>query len=56
MKLRQINRMSNVECKSRRDKTQEKKTEIDELHLQFQNLQYEVMHLRKETTNCLEFK
>lgn len=56
MKLRQLNRTYNLNCKERREKTQDKKSDIDELHLQLQNLQYEVMHLQKETTNCLEFK
>ncbi len=56
MHLRQINRVSNMECKHRRDQTQEKKLLIDELYLQYQNLQYEVLHLQKEITNCLEFK
>lgn len=29
---------------------------MDSLHLQLQNLLYEVMHLKKEITKCLEFK
>ena len=29
---------------------------IDKFHLQLQNLLYEVMHLEKEITKCLEFK
>jgi THO complex subunit 5 len=54
--LRQLNRLSNLYAKETRDKTQEKKLGVDDLHLQLQNLQYEVNHLRKEITNCLEFK
>ena len=34
----------------------QQKLEADNLHLQLQNLMYEAMHLRKEITNCLEFK
>ena len=29
---------------------------IDKFHLQLQNLLYEVMHLEKGITKCLEFK
>lgn len=32
------------------------KQKIDAYHLQLQNLLYEVMHLQKEITKCLEFK
>ena len=32
------------------------KQTIDKFHLQLQNLLYEVMHLEKEITKCLEFK
>ena len=32
------------------------KQRVDVLHLQLQNLLYEVMHLQKEISKCLEFK
>lgn len=32
------------------------KQRVDVLHLQLQNLLYEVMHLQKEIGKCLEFK
>lgn len=32
------------------------KQKVDVLHLQLQNLLYEVMHLQKEIGKCLEFK
>lgn len=32
------------------------KQKVDAYHLQLQNLLYEVMHLQKEITKCLEFK
>lgn len=54
--LRRLNRLSNLYCKDTREKTQEKKLSVDELHLQLQNLQYEAKHLQKEITSCLEFK
>lgn len=34
----------------------QQKLEVDDLHLQLQNLKYEAMHLRREINNCLEFK
>ncbi len=34
----------------------QQKLEVDDLHLQLQNLMYEATYLRKEITNCLEFK
>lgn len=32
------------------------KQRVDVLHLQLQNLLYEVLHLQKEISKCLEFK
>lgn len=32
------------------------KQKVDAYHLQLQNLLYEVIHLQKEITKCLEFK
>ena len=29
---------------------------VDKFHLQLQNLRYEVMHLEKEVTKCLQFR
>ena len=34
----------------------QQKLEVDDLHLQLQNLKYESMHLRREISNCLEFR
>ena len=34
----------------------QQKLEVDDLHLQLQNLKYEAMHLRREISNCLEFR
>jgi len=45
-----------MRCKKSRERTQEAKQKVDSLHLQLQNLLYEVMHLKKEITKCLEFK
>ncbi|XP_798236.2 THO complex subunit 5 homolog A isoform X2 [Strongylocentrotus purpuratus] len=54
--LKKLNRVSHLRCKKARDETQGAKQKVDNLHLQLQNLLYEVMHLQKEITKCLEFK
>ncbi|XP_072164006.1 THO complex subunit 5 homolog [Diadema setosum] len=54
--LKKLNRISHLRCKKARDDTQGAKQRVDTLHLQLQNLLYEVMHLQKEITKCLEFK
>lgn len=54
--LRKLNRMAHFRCKKSRDKTNQAKKAIDQQHLRLQNLLYEVMHLQKEITKCLEFK
>ncbi|KAK3587348.1 hypothetical protein CHS0354_036514 [Potamilus streckersoni] len=54
--LKKLNRLAHIRCKKVRDSTNEAKLRIDKYHLQLQNLLYEVMHLEKEITKCLEFK
>lgn len=54
--LKKLNRLAHMRCKKARERTQEAKQKVDSLHLQLQNLLYEVMHLKKEITKCLEFK
>ena len=39
-----------------RSKTHEEKNKIDEYHLELQNLLYEISHLQKEISKCLEFR
>ncbi|KAF4081453.1 hypothetical protein AMELA_G00161530 [Ameiurus melas] len=54
--LKKLNRLSHMRLKKARDQTHEAKQKVDVLHLQLQNLLYEVMHLQKEIGKCLEFK
>lgn len=54
--LKKMNRISHLRCKKARDTTQATKQKVDGLHLQLQNLLYEVMHLQKEIKKCLEFE
>ncbi|XP_062371809.1 THO complex subunit 5 homolog [Sardina pilchardus] len=54
--LKKLNRLAHMRLKKGRDQTQEAKQRVDVLHLQLQNLLYEVMHLQKEIGKCLEFK
>ncbi len=39
-----------------REKTSAAKAKVDALHLQLQNLLYEVLHLQKEVVKCQQFK
>lgn len=54
--VRKLNRLSHLFTKETRDRTHERRLEVDGLHLQLQNLRYEAMHLDKDITNCLEFR
>ncbi|XP_069616141.1 THO complex subunit 5 isoform X2 [Ranitomeya imitator] len=56
MTLKKLNRLAHIRLKKSRDQTHEAKQKVDAYHLQLQNLLYEVMHLQKEITKCLEFK
>ncbi|KAM4710497.1 THO complex subunit 5 isoform 2-T2 [Discoglossus pictus] len=56
MTLKKLNRLAHIRLKKARDQTHESKQKVDAYHLQLQNLLYEVMHLQKEITKCLEFK
>ncbi|XP_068167122.1 THO complex subunit 5 homolog [Antennarius striatus] len=56
MNLKKLNRLAHMRLKRGRDQTHEAKQKVDVLHLQLQNLLYEVLHLQKEISKCLEFK
>ncbi|KAM3610259.1 uncharacterized protein V6R79_001498 [Siganus canaliculatus] len=56
MNLKKLNRLAHMRLKKGRDQTHEAKQRVDVLHLQLQNLLYEVLHLQKEISKCLEFK
>ncbi|KAM7323232.1 hypothetical protein ACRRTK_017338 [Alexandromys fortis] len=56
MTLKKLNQLAHIRLKKGRDQTHEAKQKVDAYHLQLQNLLYEVMHLQKEITKCLEFK
>ncbi|KAH7957380.1 hypothetical protein HPB52_018339 [Rhipicephalus sanguineus] len=54
--LKKINRLDKHRLKAAKDAVNEKKQKVDNFHLQLQNLTYEVMHLQKEVTKCMEFR
>lgn len=54
--LKKINRLDKHRLKVAKDAVNEKKQKVDNFHLQLQNLTYEVMHLQKEVTKCMEFR
>ena len=56
LSLRKLNRVDKLRTRSSRDATAAAKQSADALHLQLQNLLYEVMHLEKEIDKCRQFK
>ncbi|XP_054718648.1 THO complex subunit 5 homolog B-like [Uloborus diversus] len=56
MCLKKLNRLDKHQWKKSRDAVNERKQKVDALNLQYQNLLYEVTHLQKEVTKCLEFR
>lgn len=56
VKLKKLNRLEKFRLNHAREKLYDTKRNVDNLHLQWQNLLYETHHLRKEITKCLSFK
>ena len=56
MSLKKLNRLDKLRTKNSREVTVEAKSKVDSCHLQLQNLLYEVLHLQKEVTKCLQYK
>lgn len=54
--LKKLNRLDKYRTKHFRETTQASRQRVDSFHLQLQNLLYEVLHLEKEVTKCLQFK
>ena len=55
-KMKKLNRLEKFRLNHAREKLYETKRQVDNLHLQWQNLLYETHHLRREITKCLSFK
>lgn len=54
--LKKLNRLEKFRTKTSRDTLNRVKQQVDSYHLQLQNLLYEILHLKKEVTKCLQFK
>ncbi|XP_022196549.2 THO complex subunit 5 homolog A [Nilaparvata lugens] len=54
--LKKLNRLEKFRMKNSRDLLHKVKQQVDSQHLHLQNLLYEVLHLKKEVTKCLQFK
>jgi len=54
--LKKLNRLEKLRIKRSRDTTNQSKQGVDSFNLQLQNLLYEVLHLKKEVTKCVNFK
>lgn len=54
--LKKLNRLEKLRIKKCRDETNSAKQNVDTFNLQLQNLLYEVLHLKKEVTKCINYK
>lgn len=54
--MKKLNRLEKLRLKKSRDSTNQAKQSMDSFNLQLQNLLYEVLHLKKEVTKCVNFK
>jgi len=53
--LKKLNRYAQIRGKKKKENTIEVKNKVDGLHLDLQNLLYEVMHMKKEIKKCMNF-
>jgi len=53
--LKKLNRLTQIRGRCAKEKTQEVKKKVDGLHLDLQNLLYELMHMKKEIQKCMNF-
>ena len=56
MEMKSLNRIDKYRLKEARQRFNASKEKVDKIHLQLQNLQYEVMHLQKEQKTCSSFR
>ncbi|XP_014231545.1 THO complex subunit 5 homolog [Trichogramma pretiosum] len=56
IELKKLNRLEKFRTKASRDQLLAAKSNVDNRHLQLQNLLYEVIHLKKDVMKCLQFK
>uniref|UniRef100_A0A1B6MH52 THO complex subunit 5 homolog n=1 Tax=Graphocephala atropunctata TaxID=36148 RepID=A0A1B6MH52_9HEMI len=54
--LKKLNRLEKFRTNNSREKLHKAKQQADSCHLQLENLLYEILHLQKEVTKCLQFK
>jgi len=55
VKMKKLNRLEKLRMRTAREKTGGAKQKVDEYNLQLQNLRYEVLHLKKEVSRCVNF-
>lgn len=56
MEMKRLNRMDKYRLKEARQRFSASKEKVDKIHLQLQNIQYEVLHLQKEQKTCESFR
>jgi len=55
VKMKKLNRMEKLRLRTARENTNSSKQKVDAFNLQLQNLRYEVLHLKKEVSRCINF-
>ncbi|XP_023347731.1 THO complex subunit 5 homolog B, partial [Eurytemora carolleeae] len=55
VKMKKLNRLEKLRVRTARENTNMAKQKVDEYNLQLQNLRYEVLHLKKEVSRCINF-
>lgn len=53
--MKRLNRYAQLRGRKAKDDTNEVKSKVDGLHLRLQNLYYEVIHMKKEIEQCVNF-
>jgi len=54
--LKKLNRLDKLRTKRIRENTAGVMQRVDQFHLRLQNLRYELIHLEREVTKCLQFR
>jgi len=55
VQFKKLNRLEKLRMRTARERTNSAKQRVDQCNLQLQNLRYEVLHLNKEVSRCINF-
>lgn len=54
--MKNLNRLDKFRLRESRNQLLEAKERVDKIHMKWQNVQYEIMHLQKEEKTCASFR